>query len=71
VQPSKVGEIWLKSPSCVQGHYKDPEATREKFTNDGWYKTGNVGFFQGDKLYLLDKEKVRHLIFESDQPNQA
>lgn len=59
VEPHQAGELWVKSPSCVQGYYKNPEATKEQFTNDGWYKTGDVGFFRGDKLYLLDRKKVR------------
>ena len=59
VEPHQPGELWVKSPSCVQGYYKDPEATKEQFTNDGWYRTGDVGFFHGDKLYLLDRKKVQ------------
>ncbi len=58
IDPHQPGEIWVKSPSCVQGYYKNPEATKEQFTNDSWYKTGDVGFFRGDKLYLLDRKKV-------------
>lgn len=51
------GELWVKSPSCVQGYHKNPEATEVQFTNDGWYKTGDVGFFHDDKLNLLNRRK--------------
>jgi 4-coumarate--CoA ligase len=59
VEPHQPGELWVKSPSCVQGYYKNPEATEEQFTDDGWYKTGDIGFFRDDRLYLLDRKKVR------------
>jgi long-subunit acyl-CoA synthetase (AMP-forming) len=59
----------MKSPSCVQGYYKNPGATREQFTNDGWYKTSDVGFFHGDKLYLLDGKKVQG--FSTRKNNQV
>jgi len=37
----------------------NPEATKEQFTNDSWYKTGDVEFFHGDKLYLLDRKRMQ------------
>jgi 4-coumarate--CoA ligase len=61
VEPYQPGEIWVRSPSCVQCYYRNPEASREQFTDDGWYKTGDIGFFRDDKLYLLDRKKVEAL----------
>jgi long-subunit acyl-CoA synthetase (AMP-forming) len=52
------GEPWLKSSSCVQGYYKNMEATKGQFTNDGWYKTCDVGFFHCDKSYFLDRKNA-------------
>ena len=42
------GEIQINSPTCMQGYYKDPEKTREAFTDDGWFRTGDMGEIDED-----------------------
>ncbi|MNO80273.1 Long-chain-fatty-acid--CoA ligase FadD15 [compost metagenome] len=37
------GEIQLKTPTGMQGYYKEPAKTREAFTDDGWFRTGDRG----------------------------
>ena len=37
------GEIQVKSPSLMSGYYKRPEETRLMFTEDGWFRTGDIG----------------------------
>jgi long-chain acyl-CoA synthetase len=37
------GEIQMKSPGLMLGYYKEPELTREAFTQDGWLRTGDKG----------------------------
>ncbi len=40
---SEAGEVLIKSPGQMLGYYKQPELTRESFTEDGFFKTGDMG----------------------------
>lgn len=52
------GEILAKGANVFGGYHKDPEATREAFTPDGWFKTGDVGRFTDDGfLQIVDRKK--------------
>jgi len=52
------GEILAKGDSVFGGYHKDPDATREAFTQDGWLKTGDVGRFTEDGfLQIVDRKK--------------
>jgi len=52
------GEIIVKGPMVMQGYYKNPKATAEVFTQDGWFRTGDVGYLDsGNYLYLTGRAK--------------
>lgn len=52
------GEILARGPSVFGGYHKDPGATREAFSEDGWFKTGDVGRFTDDGfLQIVDRKK--------------
>ncbi len=52
------GEILVKSPGLLKGYYKNPEATAEVLTADGWYHTSDAGFIDNHgHLKIIDRVK--------------
>ena len=53
-----IGELVVKSPSQMQGYYKNPEATAAAFTKDGFFRTGDLCCFDEDGwLYIKGRSK--------------
>jgi fatty-acyl-CoA synthase len=58
VAPGEVGELLAKGPGVTAGYYNKPEATAEAFTQDGWFKTGDLGRIDADHyLTLMGRSK--------------
>ena len=52
------GEILVRSPGLLKQYYKNPAATAEVLTPDGWYHTGDAGFLDaGGHLKIIDRAK--------------
>ncbi len=55
------GEIFAKGPNVFQGYFKNPAKTKEAFTADGWFKTGDIGEFDKDG-FLFIRGRKKYLI---------
>ena len=54
----EVGEIWVRSLQVMKGYWKMPDETEKTITPDGWLRTGDVGYLDGDGyLYIHDRVK--------------
>ena len=55
---SEAGEVQIRSPAVFRGYYKQPQATRDALTEDGWYRTGDSGFVdERGHLVVIDRAK--------------
>jgi long-chain acyl-CoA synthetase len=58
IKVAENGEILVKSPGLLKEYYKNPAATAEVLTAEGWYHTGDAGFLDaGGHLKIIDRAK--------------
>lgn len=63
-----IGEIQVRGENVMVGYYKNPEATREAFTDDGWLRTGDLGTLDADNnLFIRGRSKT--MILSSNGQN--
>ncbi|XP_026332546.1 4-coumarate--CoA ligase 2-like [Hyposmocoma kahamanoa] len=52
------GEMYVQSPTVMRGYYKNEKATKESLTEDGFFKTGDMGYYDPKKgLFITDRIK--------------
>jgi long-chain acyl-CoA synthetase len=62
------GEIWAKGPCVMKGYYKEPEMTKEVLTQEGWFKTGDLGTLgRNNNLYI--KGRLKNMIVGASGEN--
>ena len=61
----EIGNVQVKGPNVFAGYWRMPEKTKEEFTADGWFRTGDVGQFGGNNVpenYLTIVGRSKDLI---------
>ena len=59
----EAGEVCVKGPQVMSGYWNKPDANREAFTKDGYFRTGDVGVFdEGGFLKIVDRKKDMILV---------
>ena len=52
-----LGEVLLRGPKVVSRYWNDPDATAAAFTDDGWFRTGDIGHLDEDGYLFIDDRK--------------
>ena len=64
IKISEEGEILLKGPTITRGYYNREDLTKQAFTEDGYFKTGDSGYIKEGELFL--KERIKDLFKTSN-----
>ena len=59
------GEIQVKGDNVMLGYYKNPEATADAFTDDGWFRTGDVGYEDSDGYFYITGRMKSVIVLEN------
>jgi acyl-CoA synthetase (AMP-forming)/AMP-acid ligase II len=61
VEPGAQGELWFKSKQLMKGYHNKPDATKEAITDDGWFRTGDIGRVDEDG-YIFVEDRLKDMI---------
>ena len=64
IRISDEGEVLLKGPTITRGYYNRDDLTKQAFTADGYFRTGDSGYLEGGELFL--KERIKDLFKTSN-----
>ncbi len=61
----KTGEILVKGDNVMMGYLNNPDATKEVFTEDGWFRTGDIGYMDKDGYIFITGRKKNVIILSN------
>ena len=60
------GELWFRTPQLMQGYHNKPDATREVVTDDGWFRTGDIGRVD-DGGFVFVEDRLKDMIISGGE----
>lgn len=65
--PGEIGEIQARGPMVMAGYYKRPEDTAETILDDGWLRTGDLGYLRDDGHLVIAGGRLRDMIIRGGE----
>ncbi|QLL08250.1 long-chain-fatty-acid--CoA ligase [Mycobacterium vicinigordonae] len=66
VPAGEQGELWFRTPQLMKGYHNKPEATAEAITEDGWFRTGDIGRVD-DGGYIFVEDRLKDMIISGGE----
>ncbi|KAJ3742665.1 hypothetical protein DFH05DRAFT_1501677 [Lentinula detonsa] len=66
VPVGNMGEVWIRGVNVMQGYWKDPEATVQAITTDGWLRSGDLGCID-EEGFLFIKDRLKDVIIRGGE----
>ena len=66
VPSGEQGELWFRSPQLMKGYHNKPEATAECITEDGWFRTGDIGRIDAGG-YIFVEDRLKDMIISGGE----
>ncbi|KAK0442019.1 uncharacterized protein EV420DRAFT_1083060 [Desarmillaria tabescens] len=64
--PGEVGEVWIRGPCVMKRYFGDREATDKALTQDGWFRTGDLGYRDAEG-FLFIKGRIKDIIIRGGE----
>ncbi|CAG9559239.1 unnamed protein product [Danaus chrysippus] len=65
MEPNVPGELFIKGPAVFKGYYNDAKSTEDSFSDDGWFKTGDM-FKRDENWYFYFVERIKMLLIHKN-----
>ena len=62
----KPGELWFRTPQLMEGYHNRPDATAEAITEDGWFRTGDIGRLDDDGFVFVE-DRLKDMIISGGE----
>ncbi len=66
VPQGQPGELWFRTPQLMEGYHNKPEATKEAITEDGWFRTGDIGRLD-DGGFVFVEDRLKDMIISGGE----